>query len=584
MGFDTGVFCEMNEIGSARREKFLLIAAAVFAVIVTFMNLGSDGMYAAQEGRTAIIVRNMLLSGNCMDTDVPYRVLYEKPIGHYWLCLPFAKLFRLDAPDPLDVPVEWALRLPSALSALLAIALAAVLAARIYRRRTAAVVMVVLSSMMTFCNLAHVAHIDMPLAAAFTAAMYFLYVGYLEEMRCNNWIYGFYAALGWAAVLKGPVAVILAGLVVLAMMLKTRRWRMLWEMRPLTGGALLLLLALPWYVAETVRTNGEFYREFIVNQNLRRFTGIGSTYRDGEWMPIWYYLPRLFTGALPWSLAVIPALIVYRKKLLKLEFRTETVFLALWFLTGFVFFSLSALKRGDYLAPIYPPLAILTARAVELACERMPPLSRRWRWGFGALVGFSVVLLTINFTGVLIRFGRAILDRRIRWISKGDGNNIIAFSEYVNGRFLLTVAVFVLMLALIGWCGRLMEKRRYFAGFQVVTLVVLVIFTAYYWVLSPGTDRLRSLKPLVRESRKIPIKKAIYTGNYRAEVAFFLNRDFVYDAEVETDIPPEFDTVITSPSKAKMLNPALWKEVLRTESGHKYPLILLQRTAPSEAH
>ena len=142
----------MNDDESARRERFWLIAAAVFAVTVTFMNLGSDGMYAAQEGRTAVIVRNMLLSRNYMDTDVPYRVLYEKPIGHYWLCLPFAKLFRLDAPDPLDVPVEWALRLPSALSALLAIALAAALAARIYRRRTAAFVMVALSSMMTFCR------------------------------------------------------------------------------------------------------------------------------------------------------------------------------------------------------------------------------------------------------------------------------------------------------------------------------------------------------------------------------------------------------------------------------------------------
>ena len=566
----------MNLVEAFRSERRWMTAAALFALAVIFFNLGSDGMYAAQEGRTAIITRNMLISGNYLDMDAQDGVPYEKPIGHYWLCAPFAKLFRLDAPEPIDVAVEWALRLPSALSALLAVAVAAALAARIYGARTAAITMVVLSSMPTFNNLARLAHIDMPLAGAFALAMYFLYTGYFEEWRCNRRIYGFYATLGWGMVLKGPLVVILAGLTVLGMMLWSRRWKMIRELRPVSGGLVFLLVALPWYVVETIRTDGAFFEEFIVNQNLRRFTGIGSTYRAGKRMPLWYYGPKLLAGALPWSFAAAAAAVFFFKRLIRLRFRSSTVFLLMWFLTGVAFFSLSALKRGDYLLPVYPALAVLTARAIERGCRTLPPLPRRWLWGFAAFIVLLIAGMALNRSGLVTEFGKLIVERKIRWISAGDGRNVVIFSTYLNRFFPFVVSAAALVAVSVGFGCRLAERGRHFAVLGLISAFVLIGTLAYNCVIQPGTDRMKSVKPFVRQAQAlIPPGGAVGCADgYNTELIFFLNRNCL---RRETE---GVRFVMASPEIAEFLrkeNPEIWRELFRTPENHHYPVVMLER-------
>ena len=64
-----------------------VIAAALFAVVIIFTGISRDGIYAAQEGRTALIVRKMLQSGKYLDMQV--EVVSDTEIrGHklteYW--------------------------------------------------------------------------------------------------------------------------------------------------------------------------------------------------------------------------------------------------------------------------------------------------------------------------------------------------------------------------------------------------------------------------------------------------------------------------------------------------------------------
>ena len=224
-------------------ERVWFIAALVFAAVAVFANLGSEGIYAAQEGRTAIILRNMFRTGDFLEMIVPYGVPYEKPIGHYWLCLPTAWLTRLSG-DALASAAEWGIRIPSALSALFTVWLAGLLAKRMFNWRAGCMTVVILSTMSNFDKLGRLGHIDMPLAAAFMAAMYFLYVGYAENWRANNWIYLFYVALGWGMLLKGPLVVMLAGLVVLGLMaMHGKRWyEVLRDLRLVRGAAIFLVI------------------------------------------------------------------------------------------------------------------------------------------------------------------------------------------------------------------------------------------------------------------------------------------------------------------------------------------------------
>ena len=558
------------------KPAFLLAAGAIVAILVFFINLGSDGIYAPQEGRTALIVRQMIRSGNFMDMDLEHTVKYEKPIGHYWLCLPSSILAGLGG-DALEVPVEWAIRFPSAVCALFVVLIAGALAFRLYGVKTSALTMVVLSLSPTFSHLGRLAHIDMPLACTFAAAMYFLYRGYFEEFKSNKKIYLFYLMLGLGVLLKGPLPVLLAGCVILGMLLWSRRWKMLRELRPLTGSLVLLAVALPWYIAEHIRTNGAFFDEFIVNQNFRRFTGIGSTYRGGRRMPVYYYFPKLLAGFLPWSLAVFPGLFFFRKPLWKLRFRTGTVFLIMWTLTLFIFFSGSALKRGDYLLPLYPALAILLARTIVLGCEKLPALSKHWLKLWLVLCVLLAAAAVVNYSGVLIRLGDYIAVHDIPHVSQRDGMTLAMISRYINQYYFFALAgVFAVAGRLYGIC-HLMEKRRYFAALTLFTVIVFGIFTCYHALIQPGTDYLKTVKSFCRDAVKAvpPGEKILHSGDFNTELIFFMDRPYT----VDSGEPVRF--VLASPESAEKIHkdfPGVWKELCRTPEKHQYPAVLLEKT------
>ena len=549
-----------------------IIAASVFAAAIIFTGIGEGGIYAAQEGRTALIVRKMLQSGNYLDMQVDFGVPYEKPIGHYWCCLPSALWFGLDG-DPLAVRAEWALRLPSALAALATLAAAAVMAGRIYGRRAAAISIVVLASMPNFVKLARLAHIDMLFAAAFALAMLFLYLGCFDRRESSRWIYGFYASLAAGMLLKGPLILILAGLVVVTAAALFRRWRLVLDIRPFTGGILFLVLALPWYVLETWRTDGEFYREFIVNQNIRRFTGVGSTYRDGERMPLYYYIPKLLAGALPWSLASLAALAVWWKRLVKLRFGAGTKLLLIWFVTGFVFFSLSALKRGDYLLPVYPALAILTAAAIDRAIAWMPKLDRRWRWGLAGIAVLAALFFALNFSGAVIRVAEMGLDGETLHISARDARNTIAFSEFVNSHAALSIAGALVLLAVIGYFGSLLERGRAKRAFVVVVAVVLAAHLGYELGVEPAESKLSTVKDFAAEARRfVPPGESIQC-NGNTELLYYMDRPYRFSESVVCRY------VVVDPDVAKRMiqkEPGRWKLLLQTCENHNYPAALLR--------
>ena len=563
----------------SKQDRFLLAGAFLAAAFLLFLSLGGGGIPAAQEGRTAIIVKNMIDSGNWMDMQVPGGIPYEKPVGHYWLCLPFAAALHAERVDLSTCATEWAVRLPSAISALLALAAAMLLALRIFDVRTAVLTVMILSTSALFLHLGRLAHIDMPLCAAFTWAMFFLYIGYFEDMKSNAWIYGFYACLGWGMILKGPLVVILAGLTVLAMMFHSRRWRMIWELRPLTGGAVFLLIALPWYVAETIRTEGAFFEEFIMKQNVSRFTGVGSTYRNGERMDIWYYIPKMTAGMFPWSLPAWVAGIVFFRRLIRLRFSRGPLFLFLWFLTGFVFFSLSALKRGDYLLPLYPALGILTAAAVLRGCEHLPRLTKHWVW-FPCVLGvFLAGSLALSFSGVLIRFAKARLDGKMKYIGRSDANNLLLISSWMNEHLLLSVLGALAILALVIVLGVLMQRGRYRAVVCVIYGFSFLLFTFYTGYLDPVSgDRYRSVKSFAAEGRRfIPENDTVLTfGDFNTELLYFLDRPYSKGGETPA---PRF--LVTSDKDAEQLlkaQPGQWQELLRTGENHQYPAVLFRRT------
>jgi 4-amino-4-deoxy-L-arabinose transferase-like glycosyltransferase len=114
------------------------------------------------------------------------------------------------------------------------------------------------------------------------------------------------------------------------------------------------------------RANPDFLWFFFVQEHFLRFT----TKMHDHYEPIWYFLPIVFGGLLPWlafARRAVRAAWNARETYLSVEDRR---FLFCWVLFVFLFFSFSNSKLATYATPLFPPLAILFGRALDLWVDR----------------------------------------------------------------------------------------------------------------------------------------------------------------------------------------------------------------------
>jgi uncharacterized membrane protein YqaE (UPF0057 family) len=125
-------------------------------------------------------------------------------------------------------------------------------------------------------------------------------------------------------------------------------------------------IGLPWYVAMWLEHGNAYLQSFLVGDNLERFT----TERFNDARPIWFYLPVLLGGLMPWSVYLVAfgvdALARARRRTLRLD---DTDWrLLLWAILPILFFTVSIGKQPRYILPVLPPLAVFVARGIV---ERM---------------------------------------------------------------------------------------------------------------------------------------------------------------------------------------------------------------------
>ncbi len=82
--------------------------------------------------------------------------------------------------------------------------------------------------------------------------------------------------------------------------------RVTWAMRPLTVVAFTALVALPWYVAIYVKTNGAWLEEFVNKYNLGPFIHPFLGHRG----PFYYHFVVVLVGLFPWSVFLGPTIVI----------------------------------------------------------------------------------------------------------------------------------------------------------------------------------------------------------------------------------------------------------------------------------
>ena len=201
---------------------------------------------------------------------------------------------------------------------------------------------------------------DMTLFVAIDGALMLFYLAKTEKRP--RLYYGAYALAGLAILTKGPLGLVLPGLIILAYLAGNRDFRTLAHMKLFRGILLALAIAALWYVPMTLLHGSAFLDGFIGVHNVLRAT-VSEHPRNNTW---WYYFLIFLIGCFPWSLS-LPWLWKKYGKTLKERIKTRTFwkslddrqrFLFLWVLVTWFFFECMATKYPTYTFPYLPPLAI----------------------------------------------------------------------------------------------------------------------------------------------------------------------------------------------------------------------------------
>ena len=314
-------------------------AASAFAALVFFFNLWSYGFWEPEEARYGEIAREMVGSGSWLIPHLNYVIYAEKPPLLYWLTAISFHLFGIN---------EFAARFFVALFAVLGVAATAAFAGRVFGRRHALIAGAVLTTMPLYAAMAQALTTDMVLAALVTMANFAMFLQWREGGR---WCWVAYVAIALGVLTKGPVAIVLPALAMLAFLLWEGDLRgAMRRFHVLSGIALVTAISAPWFLFMIARVP-KFFDFYFIGEHLRR--AFESSYSHDE--PFYFYLPVIACGLLPWSMLV--PFLTWRR-LTPTPARRFCVITALTIVTVF---SCASAKLIPYILPAIPPLAVLIA-------------------------------------------------------------------------------------------------------------------------------------------------------------------------------------------------------------------------------
>jgi 4-amino-4-deoxy-L-arabinose transferase-like glycosyltransferase len=331
-----------SSLPSVRRPQLYWGLITLAGLTLFFLRLGVPGLMDPDEGRYAEIAREMLLLQDWLIPHLNLLPYLEKPPLVYWLTSLSLAAFGLN---------EWAARLPSAVAALAGLYLAYWLGRTLWGERQGLWGALVLATSGGYLILARLLTLDMVFSFLVNLSIALGYLA-LSRERPRLWLWA-YLALALAVLVKGPVALVLTGLI-WGIAALVRGKRAIGDLIRPGAWVLLAAVVLPWFGYVAWRFP-EFPRFFLWEHHVTRYLS-GVSYHAAPW---WYFGPVLVGLALPWS-GLVPWALGRRGA----PGRGDRLFLMIWAGVVLAFFSLSRGKLVPYILPALLPLALLVGEAL----------------------------------------------------------------------------------------------------------------------------------------------------------------------------------------------------------------------------
>jgi 4-amino-4-deoxy-L-arabinose transferase-like glycosyltransferase len=463
------------------RSDYLFWCAAI---ALLFIQLGNTGMWQSED-RWLEVAREMLHSGNYLRPTVNNVLYFDKPLLGYWLVVACSFITGLN---------EWALRLPSAFAALIALWATIDLARQLWDAQTARCAGWLLLTSLGFLQWGRLGEADMQNLAASILA-----VSWYWRQRERNTFFGyliFYLILSIGAQCKGLTAAIVPGFAVLVDLFIARRWRP--HLNPRHVGAAIIgcgIYLLPFVIAPTETHDAHDGLWLVMRENIVRYIA-PFDHTD----PIHTYLIAIPRLLLPWSIIFVFALLA------GFRHRWRNAAHASWLLTTFllifVFFTASGSRRYYYILPILPYCTLITAAYLQTVRAQL------------ALRITAVLLILVSVLQITLLFAFEHVNRR----SGGALPIDFQFASAGIG------ALALLAMALLYFTQRDNNHRLFIS----CVAGALLLFGGYFLKQQLILDSIRTEASFARQLRPIAnahpdLQIAIFKDKPPAKLLFYAN-------------------------------------------------------------
>jgi 4-amino-4-deoxy-L-arabinose transferase-like glycosyltransferase len=381
--------------GAWVREHLPVLLFALLLLAVLPMR----DLWAPDEPDFAQCVKEMQHRGAWLFPWLNGEVYTEKPILFYWAMKVSnqAMAFLTGNLGFTKGLAAWALRLPSAVASVAFLLRFQAWASRFLQKDVARLAVMILATTPIWFWQSHFIQIDMLFSALLAWAWLCWLGGYLlrrglaeatDEGEAGRFFLRAFLFLGLAFLSKGPLAIVLSGLVLLAFLAWQRDWRILGDMRLGWGLAVLFAIVSPWYIAAGLKGGHDYVYAMVIHQNFERATKAWDHVQ-----PFYQYVVYLLGDFFPWVLLLPPlALFLRGSGALK---SPVARFLLLAFVVPFLFLSAVQSKQGKYLLMGYPFLALLVACMLQPLAVEGVSAARIRRFAFVLATGLGIVGLAV---------------------------------------------------------------------------------------------------------------------------------------------------------------------------------------------
>jgi 4-amino-4-deoxy-L-arabinose transferase-like glycosyltransferase len=327
-------------------------------------------------------------------------------------------------------------------------------------------------------------------------ALGFIVFTWIRGRKRDCYLNGFYVLIGLAALAKGLAVLAIVGPVVLLYCFISSDFQLLQRSKFYIGGFLFLAVAAPWYVTLTLFGGRDdegltFTQRFWFHDNFNR---VGSGVH-GDRAGMAYFIEQLAYGMFPWS-CTLPFALGFAARSVndepEVRKRRTILFLLIWALWVYVFFTLSLTKFHHYIYPSVPALAILTGGWLTWIARK--PATR-----FRGALGLIVLALVVVVTRDLINEPRNLVN---------------LFTYKYDREFPREIKPLYYILPIIIAGG--LATVEFFSGFGFTRLLSKIVLSPLALLMPKAGEWLQSI-----ESKLPPPRKDRALLSYMAMAALF---------------------------------------------------------------